>query len=52
MNKSFSRQGLCECIFQTRKEVPQPKSPDPDIPEWDWDDTTTKSEKVLYTFLL
>ena len=36
-------------MLQCAKAVPQPKSPDPDIPEWDWDDGSSHSDKVNWS---
>ncbi|XP_053375190.1 inositol hexakisphosphate and diphosphoinositol-pentakisphosphate kinase 2-like isoform X6 [Mercenaria mercenaria] len=36
-----------DLLDQSRKGIPQPKSPDPDIPEWDWDDASTQTEKTV-----
>ncbi|KAL4224183.1 Inositol hexakisphosphate and diphosphoinositol-pentakisphosphate kinase 2 [Mactra antiquata] len=35
-----------ELLVQSSRSIPGPKSPDPDIPEWDWDDTFTEKKAM------
>ena len=37
----------CRYLFQGAYNIPQPKSPDPDIPEWDWGDSSQDKVCIL-----
>ena len=37
-NRALSAIGFILFCSQGSSDIPQPKSPDPDIPEWDWGD--------------